>query len=291
MLDRSLKQHVHTAHDALAPHQGKGARLAEELMGNSSPMRATALGRHVLKSHTLDEQPHMGKYIAPGKKYPTPHAAFPTWDNNGKPSGAAMVELRHRADQPGPRLADDYRLVSNEQAAFIGLQRASNGETRIATSLDEGIALAAAHPKSGVLVSINGDMHPHNLQRMTGGKLLVTERDTVLAQDKQSDPLPLIPKDEPKAQTLDDKADAAREAAHEQAERDRQAQLLAKATRTTSPEIERHLKEAAQIPIELPHDQRHIDKVAGELKAHDALAQMQRQERELVKVKERSIGD
>ncbi|MBW3808226.1 conjugative transfer relaxase/helicase TraI [Aeromonas jandaei] len=196
MLDRSLKQQVHTAHDALTPNQGKGARLAEELMGNASPMRATALGRHVLKSHALDEQQHMGKYIAPGKKYPTPHAAFPTWDNNGKPSGAAMVELRHRADQPGPRLADDYRLVSNEQAAFIGLQRASNGETRIATSLDEGIALAAAHPKSGVLVSINGDMHPHNLQRMTGGKLLVTDSDKALAtRDAGSDDTIKLPED------------------------------------------------------------------------------------------------
>ena len=107
-----------------------------------------------------------------------------------------MVELRHRADQPGPRLADDYRLVSNEQAAFIGLQRASNGETRIATSLDEGIALAAAHPNSGVLVSINGDMHPHNLQRMTGGKLLVTDSDKALATtDAGSDDTIKLPED------------------------------------------------------------------------------------------------
>ncbi|WP_438403908.1 conjugative transfer relaxase/helicase TraI domain-containing protein, partial [Aeromonas veronii] len=129
--------------------------------------------------------------IAPGEKYPTPHAAFPTWDNNGKTSGAAMVELRHRADQPGPRLADDYRLVSNEQAAFIGLQRASNGETRIARSLGEGITLAAAHPHSGILVSINGDMHPNNLQRMTGGKLLVTGRDQGLATKDNERAIPL----------------------------------------------------------------------------------------------------
>lgn len=64
------------------------------LLGTASPMRSTALGRHVLKTHQLDEQQHMGKYIAPGKKYPTPHAAFPVWDNNGKPAGAAMVELQ-----------------------------------------------------------------------------------------------------------------------------------------------------------------------------------------------------
>ena len=42
----------------------------------------------------------------------------------------------------------------NERAEFIGLQRASNGETRIATSLEDGIAMATKHPQSGILVSI-----------------------------------------------------------------------------------------------------------------------------------------
>ncbi|MFH7526301.1 conjugative transfer relaxase/helicase TraI domain-containing protein [Aeromonas sp. A5] len=86
----------------------------------------------------------MGKNITPGKKYPTPHAVFLTRDNSSKSSEAAMVELRHRADPPEPRLADDYWLVGSELAAFIGLQLSRNG----ATSLDEDIVLAAATGKA-----------------------------------------------------------------------------------------------------------------------------------------------
>ncbi|ARW85439.1 conjugative transfer relaxase/helicase TraI [Aeromonas salmonicida] len=195
LLNKNIKGQVSTAHDALSPDQGKGQKLATELMANASPMRATALGRHVLKTHQLDEQQHMGKYIAPGKKYPTPHAAFPVWDKNGKQAGAVMVELRSLAENKGPTLNDDFRLVANDRAEFIGLQRASNGETRIAPSLEQGIKLAAVHPQSGILVSINGETNPFNVHRMTGGKLIVpdeyksmtttdSERDMPIPEDK-----------------------------------------------------------------------------------------------------------
>lgn len=180
MLNKSMKKQVHTAHDALSTNQGKGQRLADELMKNASPMRATALGRSVLKTHSLDEQLHMGKYIAPGKKYPTPHAALPTWDNNGKQTGAAMIELRSNSSDKGPTLSKDYRLVSSEDAQFIGLQRSKNGQTVISSSLYDGLKIAAEHPESGVLVSINGEKNPYNLHRMTGGKVLVSDVDRVV---------------------------------------------------------------------------------------------------------------
>lgn len=177
LLNKNLKSQVSTAHDALEGDQIKGQKVADMLLGTASPMRSTALGRHVLKTHQLDEQQHMGKYIAPGKKYPTPHAAFPVWDNNGKPAGAAMVELQSHHQNKGPTLDGEYRLVANERAEFIGLQRASNGETRIATSLEDGIAMATKHPQSGILVSIHGTPAPFNVNRMTGGKLVVSDTD------------------------------------------------------------------------------------------------------------------
>lgn len=195
MLNKNQKGQVSTAHDALSPKQDKGQHVASELMNNASPMRSTALGRHVLKTHELNEQQHMGKHIAPGKKYPTPHAALPVWDNNGKQAGAAMVELRSHAGDKGPTLNKEFRLVANERAEFIGLQRASNGETRIASSLEEGIKLAAAHPQSGILVSINGANTPHNLHRMTGGKLLVSDIDSTVPATDSERVLPM-PEDE-----------------------------------------------------------------------------------------------
>ena len=45
-------------------------------------------------------------------------------------------------------------------------------------------------------MSINGDMHPHNLQRMTGGKPLVTDSDKALATtDAGSDDTIKLPED------------------------------------------------------------------------------------------------
>ena len=191
MLNKNIKGEVNTAHDALSPDQGKGQMLAKTLMNDASPMRSTALGRHVLKTQKLDEQQHMGKYIAPGKKYPTPHTAFPAWDKNGKVAGAAMVELRSHAENSGPTFNNEYRLVSNERAEFIGIQRASNGETHIATSFEEGIKLAAAHPQSGILVSINGENNPYNVHRMTGGKLIVSDLDKHATAGETEKDIPL----------------------------------------------------------------------------------------------------
>ena len=133
------------------------------LLGTASPMRSTALGRHVLKTHQLDEQQHMGKYIAPGKNTRPRTLPFRCGIIMVNRQGAAMVELQSHHQNKGPTLDGEYRLVANERAEFIGLQRASNGETRIATSLEDGIAMATKHPQSGILVSIHGTPAPLTL--------------------------------------------------------------------------------------------------------------------------------
>ena len=103
----------------------------------------------------------------------------------------AMVELQSHHQNKGPTLDGEYRLVANERAEFIGLQRASNGETRIATSLEDGIAMATKHPQSGILVSINGAPPPFNVNRMTGGKLVVSSTDAQHLQKESERELPL----------------------------------------------------------------------------------------------------
>jgi hypothetical protein len=49
LLNKNLKSQVSTAHDALEGDQIKWQKVADMLLGAASPMRSTALGRHVLK--------------------------------------------------------------------------------------------------------------------------------------------------------------------------------------------------------------------------------------------------
>nr|WP_256592951.1 hypothetical protein [Aeromonas salmonicida] len=51
--------------------------------------------------------------------------------------------------------------------------------------------MAAKHPQSGILVSINGAPPPFNVNRMTGGKLVVSDTDAQHLQKESERELPL----------------------------------------------------------------------------------------------------
>ncbi|EGY27955.1 DNA helicase [Candidatus Regiella insecticola 5.15] len=83
-----------TAHDLLHGANDKAAQIAEQLIASATPMQNTALGRKLLQTCGLGSGESMAKFIAPGRKYPTPHIALPVWDSNGKRAGVYLDEIR-----------------------------------------------------------------------------------------------------------------------------------------------------------------------------------------------------
>ncbi|MEN3262552.1 conjugative transfer relaxase/helicase TraI [Sodalis endosymbiont of Spalangia cameroni] len=163
-----------TAHDAVLGMASGSEKAASTLYGKTSPLDGTALGRAVLRGSGLSGH-SLAHFVAPGKKYPQPHAILPAYDANGKPAGAWLAPLMDAQGRSFAGLPDQGRVLGSERAQFVALQASANQETRLATSMKAGIALAARYPHSGVVVRLQGEGVPFNPQAMTGGRLWVDD--------------------------------------------------------------------------------------------------------------------
>lgn len=161
----------HSAHDILLAGQDKDSSVAHRLLDKARDFNDTALGRSLLKQNGLSGQT-LAKYISPGKKYPQPHVALPAYDRNGKSAGAWLGALTRDSGEM-QALAQTGRVLGGNHAQFVALQASQNGETRMAENIASAIALAAAHPDSGVIFRLKGDGVPYNPGAMTGGKVWV----------------------------------------------------------------------------------------------------------------------
>lgn len=168
-----------TAHDAVLGMAPGSQKAAADLYGKAVTLADNALGRAVLRGSQLTGK-SLAHYVSPGKKYPQPHAMLPMYDVNGKSAGAWLAPLADTQGKSVGGLPTQGRVFGSDNAQFVALQASQNNETRLATSMDAGIRLAAQHPDSGVVVRLQGDGVPFNPQAMTGGKIWVND-DTLKA--------------------------------------------------------------------------------------------------------------
>ncbi|WP_413229619.1 MobF family relaxase [Klebsiella aerogenes] len=163
-----------SAHDILQHAEDRQGELAGKILAWSSPLSRSALGRKVLSENGLAGD-SLARFVAPMKKYPSPHVALPVWSANGRDAGVLLTEIR--LDEGDYRLAmvtpEDSRLLGGEAAQFAGLQRSHNGETLVASSVEQGLQLAQRYPESGVVIQLSGDEGDRlqNMRRLTGGSL------------------------------------------------------------------------------------------------------------------------
>ncbi|MEX3557012.1 MAG: conjugative transfer relaxase/helicase TraI [Burkholderia sp.] len=168
-----------TAFDAVLGMAPGSQKAAADLYGKAVSLSDNALGRAVLRGSQLSGNT-LAHYVSPGKKYPQPHAMLPMYDANGKPAGAWLAPLADTQGKSVGGLPTQGRVLGSDNAQFVALQASQNNETRLATSMDAGIRLAAQHPDSGVVVRLQGEGVPFNPQAMTGGKIWVND-DTLKA--------------------------------------------------------------------------------------------------------------
>ncbi|HEY1843979.1 MAG TPA: conjugative transfer relaxase/helicase TraI [Buttiauxella sp.] len=277
-LDRQADRH--SAHDLLHADGDRETRVADKLLSTATPLQATLLGRKLLETSGLESGESMAKFIAPGKKYPTPHIALPVWDSNGKRAGVYLDEVRFMQQGSGAWLDGVPRVMGGDDARFAGLQVSRNGDTHVAGNMAEGLALAHQHPDSGVLVRLAGDGIPHNLPRITGSRLATDDDVLRQAWQPDSEPLPFIlPEHEKKQAELDKAAQAA--AAFSEDEKQR---LAAETARTelakSAPDVDgKLLSDASKMrsePADLAKDSA-IQQVATQERAAQRLQQMERE--------------
>ncbi len=269
----------HSAHDLLHHDADRAAQVADRLLSTATPLADTPLGRKLLQTRGVEAGESMAKFIAPGKKYPQPHIALPVWDSNGKRAGVYLDEVRNMSQGGGAWLDGAPRIMGGDDARFAGLQASRNGDTHVAGSMPEGLAIAHQHPDSGVIVRLSGEGTPHNLSRITGSQLATD--DTVLRQAQQSgdEPLPFIPPEDEKKQAALEKA--AQAAAHLPEEE--KLRLAAEAARVeqakglSEPDGKTLSEAAGSVPVrdDLSHD-RAVHQVAIQERAATRLQQMER---------------
>lgn len=217
-----------TAHDLLHQKSDHESDTGNRLLATASRLDKTALGRRVLAENGLEGET-MARFIAAGRKYPTPYVALPAWTRHGKEAGALLTEIRIEDDGMRVVLSDESRLRGGEDAQFAGLQASRNGQTLIVDSAEAALRLAQQNPESGVVIRLHGEERLLNAARLTGGR--ITEPDEVArtvhsvadadAAAKAEDPITLPPDEQQKL------AEAQEKAARELAERARQELLPA----------------------------------------------------------------
>ncbi|ATZ30380.1 conjugative transfer relaxase protein TraI (plasmid) [Escherichia coli] len=163
-----------TAHDLLHEKSDRESDTGNRLLATASRLDKTALGRRVLAENGLEGET-MARFIAAGKKYPSPYVALPVWTRHGKEAGALLTEIRIEDDGMRVVLSEESRLRGGEDAQFVGLQASRNGQTLIADSADAALRLAQENPESGVVIRLHGEERLLNAARLTGGR--ITEPD------------------------------------------------------------------------------------------------------------------
>ncbi|HBA6645069.1 TPA: conjugative transfer relaxase/helicase TraI [Escherichia coli] len=213
-----------TAHDLLHEKSDRESDTGNRLLATASRLDKTALGRRVLAENGLEGET-MARFIAAGKKYPSPYVALPVWTRHGKEAGALLTEIRIEDDGMRVVLSEESRLRAGEDAQFAGLQASRNGQTLIADDAQTALRLAQENPESGVVIRLHGEERLLNAARLTGGR--ITEPDEVArtvrsvaeaeSVAKAEDPITLPPDEQKKLAEAQEKA--ARELA-EQARRE-----------------------------------------------------------------------
>ncbi|WP_174560979.1 MobF family relaxase [Escherichia coli] len=287
-----------TAHDLLHEKSDRESDTGNRLLATASRLDETALGRRVLVENGLEGET-MARFIAAGKKYPTPYVALPVWSRHGKEAGALLTEIRIEDDGMRVVLSEESRLRGGEDAQFAGLQASRNGQTLIADSAEAALRLAQENPESGVVIRLHGEERLLNAVRLTGGR--ITEPDELSralrnvadaeTAAKAEDPITLPPDEQQKLAEVQEKA--ARELAEQarrellsvapQKDEDKRDPLL-------SADDERRLRDGTE------RESRELDEAVREAVAggrgarQQVREQMQRTEREwVVKMPEKEI--
>lgn len=287
-----------TAHDLLHEKSDRESDTGNRLLATASRLDKTALGRRVLAENGLEGET-MARFIAAGKKYPSPYVALPVWTRHGKEAGALLTEIRIEDDGMRVVLSEESRLRGGEDAQFAGLQASRNGQTLIADSADAALRLAQENPESGVVIRLHGEERLLNAARLTGGR--ITEPDELSralrnvadaeTAAKAEDPITLPPDEQQKLAEVQEKA--ARELAEQarrellsvapQKDEDKRDSLL-------SADDERRLRDGTE------RESRELDEAVREAVAggrgarQQVREQMQRTEREwVVKMPEKEI--
>lgn len=287
-----------TAHDLLHEKSDRESDTGNRLLATASRLDKTALGRRVLAENGLEGET-MARFIAAGKKYPSPYVALPVWTRHGKEAGALLTEIRIEDDGMRVVLSEESRLRGGEDAQFAGLQASRNGQTLMADSADAALRLAQENPESGVVIRLHGEERLLNAARLTGGR--ITEPDELSralrnvadaeTAAKAEDPITLPPDEQQKLAEVQEKA--ARELAEQarrellsvapQKDEDKRDPLL-------SADDERRLRDGTE------RESRELDEAVREAVAggrgarQQVREQMQRTEREwVVKMPEKEI--
>lgn len=279
-----------TAHDLLHQKSDHESDTGNRLLATASRLDKTALGRRILSENGLEGET-MARFIAAGKKYPTPYVALPTWTRQGKESGALLTEIRIEDDGMRVVLSDESRLRGGEDAQFAGLQASRNRQTLIADDAQTALRLAQENPESGVVIRLHGEERLLNAARLTGGR--ITEPDEVArtvrsvaeaeSAAKAADPITLPPDEQQKL------AEAQEKTARELAEQARQELLSAlPGEESTRPEPQLSADEKRRLRDGTARGERELDEAIQEAVAdgrgirQQVREQMLRTEREWV---------
>lgn len=158
-----------TVHDLLLADSDRAAATGNRLYSGAKPLTDTAVGRALSRELGLTAE-STARFVYGSQKYPEPGVAWPVYDRHGRPAGTRITPVLLNEQGHLNGAGQEQRLVGREEAAWMVLQRGSNGETRIAESMAEALTQLKQTPDSGVVVRLQPE-EPVNaavMRKLTG---------------------------------------------------------------------------------------------------------------------------
>lgn len=257
-----------TAHDVLMADSDRQAATAQQLWEKATPLSDSALGRAL-----ATQLPEAGeaRFIFGSGKYPAPHVALPVHDASGVQRAVLLREVQLDGDGRLLGLSDNPRLLGSEAVSLVVMRQSQSGQTRQADNLSDARQLALQHPEDGVVVRMAGTeqtpVADSLIRRLSGGSVIPEQAAGIVSTGPEAagaavaDPMNLKTPEEQRAERA----------------------LQEEARRQMSPEHDAGMPE--DIPTDdtektLAREMQHIS-LRDHQRERDALAQVQREEREL----------
>jgi len=156
-----------TAHDVLKPETQR--HQARTIWSMGVPLNKTAIGRAWQKQDGQVNSGLAARVIPQTRKYPEPHLAFPVFDGNGKAAGISLTPLH--VSQQGKIETGTPRLMVTDNAQAALIRKSRNGQTLLATSLEEARAIARDDKQSGIVWQIGDKLPSEHMVSLTKGTL------------------------------------------------------------------------------------------------------------------------
>lgn len=155
-----------TAHDLVHLQDDRQAAVAVKLWEGATPIGKTLL-----------ENPNdlNARWMGSTQKHPQPSLLLPTFNRAGHQVGVLLYDIKP-AEMSHFSPDQQHRQLGAEHSDFVVMRKSTDGQTQLFDNFSQAQLFAQENKNNGVIVRLQGDSTPLNVERMSGGSIEINEK-------------------------------------------------------------------------------------------------------------------